>query len=162
MGVIRSVFFSALALALAACAVGQEPNQILFSSECAAETAEKLRAVDWKQAKVLNIVIRDGVYDPDQTYLKVGQPTILRIANKDDTTRYFIDGDFLGSAALARMTIGKAEYDRPCISGVVIGAGKTAELRLVPLKAGLYFPEGSSLWFLGHREGKPVYFIVKG
>ena len=166
MGVIRSVFFSALTLALSACAIGEEPNQFLFnqkfSKKCVAETAKKQSPVNWDRAKVLDISIRDGVYDPDNIYLKVGEPTILRIANNDNTSRYFIDGEFLDSVRLAQMTVGGAKYDRPCISGVVIGAGKKAELRLVPLTAGIYFPEGNSFWFLGFRQGRSGYIFVKG
>ena len=167
MGVIRSVFFSALTLALSACAIGgEEPNQFLFnqkfSKKCVAEAAKKQSPVNWNQAKVLNIAIRDGVYDPNNTHMKVGEPTILRIANNDKISRYFIDGDFLDSVRLAQMTVGDVKYDRPCISGVVIGAGKKAELRLVPLAAGLYFPEGDALWFLGFRQGRPGYIWVKG
>lgn len=163
MGVIRSVFFSALTLALSACAIGgEEPNQFLFNKKCVAETAKKQSPVNWDRAKVLNIVIRGGVYDPDNIHMKVGEPTILRIANNDNTSRYFIDGEFLDSVALAQMTVGGAKYDRPCISGVVIGAGKKAELRLVPLTAGIYFPEGNALWFLGFRQGRSGYILVKG
>jgi hypothetical protein len=47
------------------------------------------------------------------------------------------------------------------ISGVVINAGKKAELRFVPQKAGIYYREGSPLWILGLQIGKPGFIYVK-
>ena len=85
MGVIRSVFFSALALALAACATEEGLYLNFVNKECVAETAKKQIRVDWNQAKVINFAIRDGAYDSDITHMKVGQPTILRITNNDNT-----------------------------------------------------------------------------
>ena len=94
MGVFSSVFITAFALALTACATEKNLYLNFVDKKCVAETAKKQISVDWKQAKVLNFTIRDGVFDPDETYLKVNQPTILRFDNNDNTSRYFIDGEF--------------------------------------------------------------------
>ena len=90
--------------------------------------------------------------------MKVGEPTILRIANNDNTPRLFIDGEFFDSVTLAQMSVGGAKIDRPCIYGVFIDAGKKAEFRLVPLTAGIYFPEDNLFWFLGFQQS-PLGFI---
>ncbi len=167
MGVIRSVFCAALALVLAACATEENLffsfyNNPLSGAKCVAEAGKKLSPVNWNQAKVLNIAIRDGVYDPDVTHMKVGEPTILRIANNDTIERYFIDGEFFASVALAQVSVGGAKYDRPCISGVIINAGKKAEFRLVPRTTGVFFPAGSPLWFLGLEQNKSGIIFVGG
>ena len=162
MGVIRSVFCAVLALVLAACATEENLFLNFVNQKCVAEADEKQSPVNWKQAKVLNIAIRDGVYDPNETHMKVGEPTILRIANNDNTPRYFIDGDFFDAVAVAQMSVGGAKYDRPCVSGVVINAGKKAELRLVPRTAGIYFPAGSPFWVLGFEQNKPGIIFVGG
>ena len=123
MGVIRSVFCVALALVLSACATEKDLYLSFVNKKCVAEADKEQSPVDWNQAKVLNIVIRDGVYDPDETHMKVGGATILRIANNDSTERYFIDDDFFESVAVAQISVGDSKYDRPCVSGVVINAG---------------------------------------
>ena len=151
----------AMALVLTACATEETLFLGSQNKKCVSEANKKQSPASWKQAKVLKITIQDGVYDPDYTEMKVGEPTILRIANNDDTQRYFIDDEFLGSVVLAEMSVGGAKYEWPCISGITIGAGKKAELRLVPLTAGIYFPEGDPLWFLGVRQAKPGIIYVK-
>ena len=162
MGISRSVFLTAFALALTACATEENLYLTFVNKKCTAETAKKPTPVNWKQAKVLNFTIRDGVFDPAEIYLKVGQPTILRFANNDTIERFFIDGEFLDSVALAQVSVGDAVYDRPCITGMTIGAGKKAELRLVPMTAGIYYPEGSPFWLLGFPHGKVRFILVSG
>ena len=162
MGVIRYVIFSALVMAIAACATEENLFLNFVNRKCIAETEKKQNPVNWEQANILNINIRNGIYDPSETYMKVGEPTILRIANNDNTPRYFVGGGFLDTVAMAQVSVGDAKYDRPCISGVVINAGKKAELRFVPQKAGIYYPEGSPLWILGLQIGKPGFIYVKG
>ena len=44
---------------------------------------------------------------------------------------------------------------------VVLVHAPKAELRFVPQKAGIYYPEGSPLWFLGLQIGKPGFIYVK-
>ena len=157
MGIVRSVFFSAMALVLTACAT--EEGLFLDSHKmCVTEADKKQSPVSWKQAKVIKATIRDGDYDPAFIELKVGEPTILLLANTDDTPRFYIDGEFFDSVGLAEMSVGSAKYEWPCISGITIGAGKIAELRLVPLKAGIYYPLGNPLGFLGIPHGK-LWFI---
>ena len=69
---------------------------------------------------------------------------------------------FFDSVVVAQMSVGGAKYDRPCISGVVINAGKKAELRLVPRTAGVFFTAGSPFWFLGFEQGKSGIIFVGG
>ena len=161
MGVFRSVFLTAFALALTACATEENLYLNFVNKKCTAEAAKKPIPVDWKKAKVLNFTIRDGVFDPEETYLKVGQPTILRFANKDNSERYLIDGEFFDSVAMAQISVGDAKYDRPCITGMTIGAGKKAELRLVPLTAGIYYPQASPFWLLGIPHDKLRFIYVE-
>ena len=158
MGVIRSIFFIALALALSACAAEKYPYQIFLNKTCVAETAKNQNPVNWNLAKVQNIAIRDGVYNPNETYMKVGEPTILRITNNDKDPRLFIDGEFLDSVALAQLSVGSVKFDRPCTYGVVIDAGEKAEFRLVPLTAGIYHPKDNLFWILGFQQS-PLGFI---
>ena len=87
------------------------------NKKCVAEADKEQSPVDWNQAKVLNIVIRDGVYDPDETHMKVGVPTILRIANNDSTERYFIDDDFFESVAVAQISVGDSNMTGPAFRG---------------------------------------------
>lgn len=101
MGVFRSAMFAAFALALMACATEENLYLNFVNKKCTAQAAKEPTPVNWKQAKVLNVTIRDAVFGPDEIYLKVGQPTVLRYINNDNTDRYFIDGEFLDSVSLA-------------------------------------------------------------
>jgi len=44
---------------------------------------------------------------------------------------------------------------------MVIGAGKKAELRLVPMTAGSFYPDDTPFWLLGIQEGKPAFIYVE-
>jgi len=162
MKAIRSLVIIVLALGLTACADGGGAPQILFNKSCAAGSTKTSTNINWAQAEVLNIAIKNGDYKPDQTFLEVGKPAILRIANNDNTPRYFVESDFLGSVVLAQLSVGSATYDRPCISGVSIGPGETAELRLVPSTEGIFYPKDNAFWLLGMPEGDLGIIYVKG
>ncbi|MBT3305406.1 MAG: hypothetical protein HN377_02890 [Alphaproteobacteria bacterium] len=162
MGVIRFVFLSALVLAVTACASDENVLLDFINKTCSAENTKDQPPANWNQAKTINLDISGNGYGRDGIYMKVGEPTVLQIANTDKAERFFIDGDFFDSVAMAQVTVGSAKTDRPCISGVHIGPGKKAELRFVPMKAGIFYPEGNALWFLGVHQGSPGFIYVKG
>lgn len=150
MGISRSAALAAAVMGLSACAtqdgVFDVTHHVNYDHKCVAATAEHTNAVNWNETEVIDLAIRDGQLDPPGIHLYVGEPYVLRIANEDDTWRSFYAGAFLGSVALARVSTGGATYEKPCMLGVSIGAGKTAELRLVPLAEGSYYPEDALLW----------------
>lgn len=150
MGIVRSVSVAAVVMGLSACATGDGvfdiTHYVNYEHKCVANTAKHTNAVNWSNAEVIDVAIRDGAFNPAGVHMTVGDPYVLRIANEDDTWRNFYAGKFLDSVALAQVSTGGATFERPCMLGVSIGAGKTAELRLVPLADGNYYPEDAFLW----------------
>jgi hypothetical protein len=95
--------------------------------------------------------------------MKEGEPAILQIANADNTPRYFIEGEFLDSVAMAQVSAGGSKYDRPCISrGDHRCRQKKAELRLVPLTTGIFFPASDLSWLLGIQPDAGGIILADG
>lgn len=156
MRIVRSLLTVAVAAGLAACVAGGVGYDVLentnITGHCQGESPKVLNGINWSKAKAVNFDIRGGQFATAGVDLKVGQPTILRLANKDDTQHSFSAADFMHAVALEQVSTGSATLTRPCLVGFGIDAGKTAELRLVPMKAGSYYPEDSVFWYLGPKE----------
>jgi|GEM_PF-4636846 len=156
MRLVRSLLTVAAAAGIAACATENAAYDLVqysrIDGQCFADAPKRLDGVNWTRAKVVNVEIKDGQFSGYGIDLKLGQPTILRLVNKDDTQRTFGAEDFLRAVALEQASGSFGTLTRPCIVGFGIGAGRTAELRLVPVKEGWYYPEDSLFWYFGPRE----------
>ena len=156
MRMVRSLLTVTAAVGLAACATENVAYDLVqytrIDGQCFTDAPKHLDGVNWSRAKVVNVDIKDGRFSTYGVDLKLGQPTILRLANKDDTQRTFGADEFLRAVALEQVSGGGGTATRPCVVGFGIGAGKTAELRLVPVKEGWYYPEDSLVYYFGPRE----------
>lgn len=156
MRMVRSLLTIAAAAGVAACATENVAYDLVqythIDGRCFVDAPKHLAGVNWSRARVVNVDIKDGRFSSYGIDLRLGQPTILRLANKDATQRTFGAGEFLSAVALEQVSGGAGTLTRPCIVGLGIGAGATAELRLVPVKEGWYYPEDSLAWFVGPRE----------
>ncbi len=143
MKILRSVSFSALVLVLSACTYSSGVvNTLLYDCPRA---AKHTKLTQWDKVKTLDITIQGGNFDPAGIYMTAFEPYVLRITNKDDTTRMLFDQVFFRTVALAGISIGGTKFQESCIRGVSIGPGQTAELRLVPLKEGTYYYQDSGI-----------------
>ena len=93
-------------LALSSCAYspGSEgfPWGINFSGfACKDNSSQVLEGVDWDQAKVLDIRIRQGHFSPTYMGLYMDQPYVLNIKNADDSEHSFRAFDFFRAVAVA-------------------------------------------------------------
>lgn len=138
--IIRSVSLTAALLVLAACTDVKGFDSII-NIGCVANPAEHTAGVNWSKARKVDLTIQDGTYSPLGIYFKVGQPSILRVVNKDDSARRFNDNGFLASVAMAETTIGGKKQKGGCIRWVNLGAGSTAEFRFVPVSADTFYHE---------------------
>jgi len=156
MRMVRSLLTITAVAGLAACATDHAGYDLMqysrIDGQCFAESPKHLQGVNWSKAKVVNVDIKNGQFSTYGVDLKIGQPTILRLANKDNAQHAFDSGDFFNAVALEQVSGAGDTLTRPCLLGVGIGAGKTAELRLVPVKEGSYYPEDSFFWHFGPRE----------
>ena len=130
-------------IALAACTPPVEGVSRYYSVPCMVKGAKQASTAKWDQAETIDITIQDGEFNPRSIYLKVGDPAILRFANKDGVDRFFSDNGFLRTSAVAQVSIGGFDHTKPCVNGLRIGPRKTAEVRLVPLNAGRYYFQDS-------------------
>lgn len=160
MRMLRPILTIAAAAGLAACAsqnVAYDFVQYALhhadqKTHCFTESPKHLDGVDWAKARVVNVDIRDGEFPELGVDLKVGQPTVLRLNNRDDTPRMFSADEFMDAVALEHVSASGRSLTRPCIEGFGISPGGTAEMRLVPVTAGWYYPEDALVWFIGPTE----------
>lgn len=156
MRMVRTVLTIAAAAGIAACVSEDVAYDLMqytnYESHCFAEAPKHLNGVNWSKARIVNVDIKNGQFPELGVVLKVGQPTILRLNNRDDTQRNFRAGNFMRAVALEYVSVGSRGLKRPCIDGFGIGPGRSAEMRLVPVTAGWYYPEDALVWFIGPTE----------
>ena len=93
---------------------------------------------DWTNATVVEEGVKDSFYQSGLMELTQNRPHILRITNNDDGLRSFRAPDFLRDAAILKAVYDKQSVEAPCLNAITMAPGKTAELHIVPLKAGGY------------------------
>jgi len=140
----RPTALTLVLLALSSCAYspGSEgfPWGINFSgAACKDDTKQILEGVDWNQAKMLDIRIRQGHFSPTYLGLYVDQPYILNIENADDANHSFRAFDFFRAVAVAGLSADGADFkDIKCIAGVTIPPRTKTALRFVAVRDGTY------------------------
>ena len=104
-------------LALSSCAYspgsGGFPWEINFSGfACKDDSSQILEGVDWNQAKVLDVRIRQGHFSPTYLGLYMAQPYVLNIENADDVEHSFMAFDFFRAVAVAGVSAGGTDFKK--------------------------------------------------
>lgn len=110
---------------------------------CAAVTRLNLQALDWPNAKRLDIVIRKAKFAPGMVVMTLNAPNVIRITNNDRDMRTFRAEEFFRASGIARIVYDGRPVLETCIDAIRIGPLKSAELQVVPLRKGEY-PYGES------------------
>ena len=123
------------------------PWNINFSGfVCEENSFQNLEGVDWNQAKVLDLRIRQGHFSPTYIGLYIDQPYLLNIENADDVDHSFMAFDFFRAIAVAGVSAGGADFKEiECLSGVTIPPKTVTSLRLVAVRDGTYEFDDSSI-----------------
>ena len=123
------------------------PWNINFSGfVCNENSSQLLEGVDWKQAKVLDLRIRQGHFSPTYLGLYIDQPYLLNIENADDVDHSFMAFDFFRAIAVAGVSAGGADFKEiKCIAGVTIPPKTVTSLRIVAVRDGTYEFDDSSI-----------------
>jgi hypothetical protein len=123
------------------------PWGVNFSGEaCKDSSAQYLEGVDWNQARVLSVRIRQGLFSPTYLGLYMGQPYILRIENADDADHSFHAFDFFRAVAIAGVSADGGDFQEvDCIAGVTIPPRTKTALRFVAVRDGTYEFDDDSL-----------------
>lgn len=135
MSFLKAAAASVLALAAAACTTPDDPAR---GGSCAGNAAATLSAVNWDEALVVDVRIRQDEFVPAVFGLLRDRPYVLRITNEDDGSHGFSAGDFLQSVAVDTATVDGTPLENTCLSSISLPQGASAELRLVALRDGQY------------------------
>jgi hypothetical protein len=123
------------------------PWEINFSGAvCKKDSSNFIKGVDWNQARVLDIRIRQGHFSPTYLGLYIGQSYILNIENADDVDHSFMAFDFFRAIAVAGVSADGADFKEiKCLAGVTIPPQTKTSLRLVAVRDGTYEFDDDSL-----------------
>jgi len=122
---------------------GTEGTEERPAISCAAATRLNLQALDWSNAKRLDIVIRKAKFAPGMVVMTVNTPNVIRVTNNDRAMRTFRAEEFFRASGVAAIVYDGRPVPETCIDAIRIGPLKSAELRVVPLRKGEY-PYGES------------------
>jgi uncharacterized cupredoxin-like copper-binding protein len=92
-------------------------------------------SADWARAQPYPVVLGEFHYEPAPIVLRVGQPYVLRLQNAGRFSHTFTAPSFFHAAQVRQDPAGK---EAEASGGVVLAAGKTMELGVLPLQAGSY------------------------
>ena len=111
----------------------------LSAMKCKEDLSRFLVGVDWNQARVLDVRIRQGRFSPTYLGLYMGQSYILRIENADDANHTFRASDFFRAVAVAGVSADGGNFQElKCLAGVTIPPQTKTALRFVPVRDGTY------------------------
>lgn len=105
---------------------------------CAAAARLNLQALDWPNAKHLDVLIRKARFTPGTLVMTLNTPNVIRITNGDRDMRTFRAEEFFRASGIAGIVYDGRTVPETCIDAIRIGPLKSAELRVVPLRKGEY------------------------
>ncbi len=141
----RIRWVAVLSLALSGCALWNGVMGLFGGGpSCGGGAQALLDQVNWSEAEVLEIRIRQGQFTPSLLRMRQGLPYILRVANADNTSRTFAGAEFFSAVAVRGVLVGASKNVRPCPSAVSIPAREVAEIHLLAARDGRYTFEDSS------------------
>jgi hypothetical protein len=138
---------------------------------------EIIDAVDWDQALVFEIDIRQNEFRPMIVHLFQGEPYIMVIENRDDEDHLFAAPAFFKTTAIRKIVTEKEEIKGVNLIALNLKPGEIKEVHFVPVRDGWYDFEGGEasgpfpgLFFTGYykspfsrgaREGMIGSFVVE-
>ena len=112
---------------------------------CEAAARLNLQALDWPNAKQIDVQIRNAKFTPATLIMQVNTPNVVRVVNGDKRDRTFRAEQFFRASAVTRIVYDGRIVGETCIDAIKVGPLKSAELRVVPLRQGDYpFGEDTS------------------
>jgi len=138
---------------------------------------EIVDAVDWDQALVFQIDIRQNEFRPMIVHLFQGEPYIMVVENRDDTAHLFAAPEFFRTTAIRKIVTEKEEIKGVNLIALNLKPGEIKEVHFVPVRDGWYDFEGGepsglfpgmfltgyygSPFSRGAREGMIGSFVVE-
>lgn len=103
-----------------------------------ADNQAKLDGIDWSEARVVSIGIRQNAYDPMVIRVRQDEPYVFRFINRDDSSHVFRSPGFFSSVAIEKVSYSDQEVLHPCMVGVGIPAESTVTMQFVAFRDGRY------------------------
>ena len=169
-----------LAAALSGCSSvlgGSDVFEYVNSRGTVLKPQEIIDAVDWDQALVFEIDIRQNEFRPMIVHLFQGEPYIMVIENRDDEEHLFAAPDFFKTTAIRKIVTEKEEIKGVNLIALNLKPGEIKEVHFVPVRDGWYDFEGGeasgpfpgmfltgfykSPFSRGAREGMIGSFVVE-
>ncbi|MBT7942245.1 MAG: hypothetical protein HN719_02700, partial [Alphaproteobacteria bacterium] len=134
--------------------------------DCETASRLNLQALNWKDAKRLDLYSRAKGVSPSTIVMTVNTPNILRLYNGTRNVWNFRAEEFFKKAAVVKIIYGGKDVSETCIEAIRIGPLKWAEVRVVPLRQGeFYFRDDNSVGLssiiAGDDPPSPGHIIVR-
>ena len=107
--------------------------------DCQAASRLNLKSLNWPDAKIIDIRIRNERFTPGILVLQRNKPSVIRVFNADKSVRTFNAKEFFRAAVIFEILYDGQSVPETCIDAIRIGAGKWVEIKIVPLRQGDYF-----------------------
>jgi hypothetical protein len=136
-----------------------------------------VEAVDWDQALVFEIDIRQNEFRPSIVHLFQGEPYIMVVENRDDHDHMLAAPSFFRTVAIRKIVTEREEITGVNLLALSLKPGEIKEVHFVPVRDGWYDFEGgetagifpgvflsgfySSPFSRGAREGMVGVFVVE-
>ncbi len=117
---------------------GDEGAEARPAISCAAAMRLNLQALDWPNAKRLDVMIRKAKFTPGILVMQLNTPNVIRITNGDRNPRTFRAEEFFRASGITRIVYDGRPVPETCIDAIRIGPLKSAEVEVVPLRKGEY------------------------
>jgi hypothetical protein len=137
------------------------------------DQAEIVAAVEWEDAEVFLIDIRQNEFRPAIIHLFQGEPYIMVVENRDETNHFFFAPEFFRTVAIRKLVTDDEEITGVNLMGLMLRPGEVKEVHFVPVRDGWYdFEDGKgpgvfltglavSPWSKGRRIGTVGAFVVE-
>ncbi|MCB1955957.1 MAG: hypothetical protein KDG55_09785 [Rhodocyclaceae bacterium] len=95
-------------------------------------------AIDWNEARVIELTLEDHSYDPPDLVLERNKPYILRLRNVGRVSHDMVGGSFFSGVAIKMAQNDAGRVVTPVLKSVFVKRDQQMELWLVPIRAGRY------------------------
>lgn len=127
----------ALALVLSACA-GSDGVKTALPPNYLKDAPEIAAAADWSDPETVSITIGTYAFSPSEINLHRDRATKLVVSNPTTSDHALVSDQFFREVAVLQLVGPGGTTKAPWVSKVVIPAGQTREIWLVPARYGSY------------------------
>ncbi|MBM3731919.1 MAG: hypothetical protein FJW24_00390 [Acidimicrobiia bacterium] len=106
---------------------------------CEPVPAGAFDAVDWNAARLINVRVRHGEFQPSLIRLYQDRPYVMRIENRDSTSRRFQASGFLAAVHIQSITRSSGPATEvSCPYGISVAPREVVEVRFIAARDGRY------------------------